>query len=106
MKKEFKPPKQKETHVYVFDRKTGEILATHTRWVDAGVEGRTGDISRELLESIAKDSGRSIKDVDVLKAKPRAGQNPSRVDIKSRKVIGGRRESYRDLMTPDPLPRP
>lgn len=106
MKKDFKPPKQRETHIYVFDRKTGEILATHTRWVDAGAERGTEDISRELLESIAKDSGCSIKDVDVLKAKPLAGQNASRVDVKSRKVMVVRREHSRDLMTPEPLRRP
>jgi hypothetical protein len=106
MKKDFKPPKQTESHVYVFDRKTGEILATHTRWVDAGAERGTEDISRELLESIAKDSGCSIKDVDVLKAKRLAGQTASRVDVKSRKVTVVRRERNRDLITPEPLRRP
>ena len=91
MPKDFKPPKHIETHVYVFDRKTGEILATHTRWTDVGADPVVDEIGRELIESIAKDSDRVSKDVDVLKAKPRQSGRALRVDVKTRKVIVERR---------------
>lgn len=106
MPKDFKPPKQVETHSYVFDRKTGEILATHTRWVDAGAEPASDEVSRELLASIAAESDRTVKDLDVLQAKPRAGHGTLRVDVSTRKLTverGGKRENV--LLT-EPLRRP
>jgi hypothetical protein len=106
MPKDFKPPKHTETHLYVFDRKTGTILATHKRLVDAGAERGTAEISRELLESIAKDSGRATKDIDVVKAKARAGQSALRLDVKSRKVILGRGQKVPGVIMPEPSQRP
>jgi len=105
MPKDFKPPKQVETHAYVFDRNTGEILATHTRWTDAGAEAQQ-DVGQDLLASIAKDSDRNVKDLDVLRAKPRAGQAALRVDVKTRKVTVDRVGKVKDLWLAAPPGRP
>jgi hypothetical protein len=106
MPKEFKPPKHTETHAYVFDRKTGEILATHTHWIDVGAEPAGEDIGRELLESIAKDSDRAAKDLDVLKTKLRRSGGALRVDVKTRKLIVDRRPKDREVFVAEPLRRP
>jgi len=106
MPKDFKPPKHTETHVYVFDRRTGEILATHTRWTDVGADPVGDEIGRELIESIAKDSDRAARDVDVLKGKPRQPGRALRVDVKTRKVIADRRPKDPESFAPEPPRRP
>ena len=89
--KDFKPPKHVETHSYIFDKETGEILATETRWTDEGAE--PGAVSRDLLHSIAADSGRTPRDLDVLVTKPRAGQGRSASTSTTRKLLAQRVES-------------
>jgi hypothetical protein len=106
MPKEFKPPKHTETHVYVFDRRTGEIVATHTRWIDVGAEPAGEDVGGELLESIAKDSDRSVKDLDLLKTKPRRSGGALRVDVKARKLIVDRRPKHPEVFVAEPLRQP
>src|SRR5215210_8663444 len=100
--KDFKPPVHVETHAYVFDRHTGEILATETRWTDEGATPASPSVSRDLLHTIAADSGRTPKDLDVLEVKPRAGQGPVRVDVATRKLVVHRIEKPQDVevMTP------
>jgi hypothetical protein len=102
--KDFKPPTHVETHAYIFDKQTGEILATETRWTDVGVE--PASVSRDLLHTIAADSGRTPKDLDVLVAKPRAGQGAVRVDVKSRKVLSQHVEKLKDVLVTSPSRRP
>ena len=104
MANEFKLQKHTETHSYVFDRKTGEILAEHTRWVEEGAEA--GDDDSGLLESIARDSGRAAKDLDVLQAKPRVTRDLLRVDVKARKVVTERRPKPQRVFMADPIERP
>lgn len=106
MPKDFTPPRQVETHAYIFDRKTGEILATHTRVVDAGAEGVTEGVSTELLASIAKDSDRAAKDLDVVQARPRAARGVLRVDVKTRKVMVDRSRKQEGVLMAPALPRP
>ena len=106
MPKDFEPPKHTETHAYVFDRTTGEILATHTRWIDSGAEPVGDAIGRELLDGIAKDSNRAVKDVDVLRATPRGSGRVLRVDVKTRKVVVDRRPRDPEVFVPEPSRRP
>jgi hypothetical protein len=83
---DFTPPEYVETYRVIFDKTTGEVLATETRWTDAGAEPARGE---ELLESIAADSGRAPDNVDVLETKtPPAGL--VRVDVATRELIAGR----------------
>jgi hypothetical protein len=105
MPKDFKLPKQTETHEYIFDRKTGEIIAEHTRSIDAGTEP-DDDINSALLQSLANDSDRAVKDLDVLQAKARVTREVLRVDIKTRKVITERRSKPDRVFLPDSLGRP
>ena len=104
--KDFKPPTYVETHAYIFDRNTGEILATETRWTDEGATPSSVSVSRDLLHTIAADSGRTPKDLDVLEAKPRAGQGPVRVDVNTRKLLAQRVEKLKDVEVTTPIRRP
>src|SRR5262245_2320361 len=94
----FKPPTYVETHAYVFDKHTGEIVATETRWTEEGTE--PGTVSRDLLHSIAADSGRTPKDLDVLVARPKTAQGKLRIDINTRKVISEKIDKQPDLHAP------
>jgi hypothetical protein len=102
--KDFKPPRHVERCSCIFDRRTGEIVATETRWTDEGAES-TG-VSRDLLHTIAADSGRTPGDLDVIEVKPRAGQTPVRVDVKTRKLVAGRVGKPKDVQVPSPIRRP
>jgi hypothetical protein len=96
--RDFTPPEYVETHLVIFDKTTGEVLATETRWTDAGAERARGD---ELLESIAADSGRANDNVDVLETKgPPAGL--VRVDVATRELIA---ERSRDAPRTTPPPQ-
>jgi hypothetical protein len=101
--KDFKPPRHVETHSYIFDRQTGEILATETRWTDEGAE--PGVVSRDLLHSIAADSGRTPKDLDVLVAKARVTQGAQRIDVKTRKVVSAKIDKQADTQVPNTIRR-
>ena len=105
MPKDFKPPKHKETHTYIFDRQTGEIIGEHTRWVETGADAPdAGDAA--LIAALAKDSGRAAKDLDVLQAKPRAGRGLLRVDVKTRKLVTERPSKDERIFMPQPLDPP
>ena len=101
--KDFKPPKHVETHSYIFDKQTGEILATETRWTDEGAE--PGAVSRDLLHSIAADSGRTPKDLDVLVVRPRATQGALRIDVTTRKVVSAKIDKQPDTQLPSTIRR-
>jgi hypothetical protein len=102
--KDFKPPPHVESHAYIFDKRTGEILATETRWTDEGVE--PAGVSRDLLHTIAADSGRTPRDLDVLVAKRRAGHGPVRVNVKLRKVVSEPAVKLQDVQVTPPQGRP
>jgi hypothetical protein len=104
--KDFKSPRHVETHAYIFDKRTGEILATETRWTDEGTESAGAGVSRDLLHTIASDSGRTPKDLDVLVARPRAAHGPLRVDVTKKKVVTDRTSTPAEVVMPDPIRRP
>ena len=100
----FTPPKYTETHRYIFDKKTGEILATETRWTDEGTEG-AAEINADLVRRVASDSGRAEQDVDVLQG-PRRPYQGLRVDVATRKLISVHRDRNKDVALPVRLERP
>jgi hypothetical protein len=101
----FTPPKYTETHHYIFDRKTGEILATETRWTDEGAEGAQ-EINIDLVRRVAEDNNRVVGDVDVLPAPKVPNQGHLRVDVATRKLISVRPDRDRDVAPPAQLERP
>jgi hypothetical protein len=101
----FTPPRYTETHRYIFDRKTGEILATETRWTDEGAEGAEG-INTDLVRQVAKDSGRVEGDVDVLQAPEGTHHGHLRVDVATRTLISVRRDTDKNVALPLQLERP
>ena len=101
----FTAPRYTETHYYIFDRKTGEILATETRWADEGAEGAE-EINTDLVHRVAEDSGRVEGDVDVLQAPKRTYQGHLRVDVATRTLISVRRDRDKDVTLPLQLERP
>ena len=99
---DFTPPEYVETYRVIFDKTTGEVLATETRWTDAGAEPARG---QELLESIAADSGRAHDNMDVLETKtPPAGL--VRVDVATRELIAERPHDAPRTARPPQLPGP
>ena len=98
----FTPPRYTETHHYIFDRKTGEILATETRWTDEGAQ----EINTDLVRRVAKDSDRAEGDVDVLQAPQGTSQGHVRVDVATRKLIAVHRDRDKDVALPVQLERP
>jgi hypothetical protein len=105
--KDFKPPEHVETHVYIFDRKTGEIVATHTRWTDKGAPRPAAHIGRELLASIAAGSDRAPGDLDVLEARPRKSGTELRVDPGTRKIVALRSaKKVPEIASPHQLGKP
>lgn len=101
----FTPPKYTETHHYIFDKKTGEILATETRWTDEGAEGAQ-EINTDLVRRVAEDSDRAEGDVDVLQAPRVPYQGHLRVDVATRKLISVHRDRDKDVALPAQLERP
>jgi hypothetical protein len=102
MPQDFTPPEYVETYLVIFDKTTGEVLATETRWTDAGAEPARG---QDLLESIAADSGRANDAVDALETKgPPAGL--VRVDVATRVLIAERPRDAPRATRPPQLPRP
>jgi hypothetical protein len=101
----FTPPKYTETHQYIFDKKSGEILATETRWTDEGTEG-AAEINADLVRRVASDSGRAEQDVDVLQGPRSPYQGHLRVDVATRKLISVQRDRDKDVALPVQLERP
>lgn len=99
----FTPP-YTETHHYIFDRKTGEILATETL-TDEGAEGAQA-INTDLVRRVAEDSDRAEGDVDVLQAPKGTYQGHVRVDAATRKLIAVHRDRDKDVTLPAQLERP
>lgn len=101
----FQPPRYTETHHYIFDRRSGEILATETRWTDEGAEG--GDrIDVNLVRHVAEDGGRTVQDVDVLRVTERPPRGRLRVDVAARKLLAAELPGDREIVRPPKLERP
>jgi hypothetical protein len=101
-RQDFTAPEYVETHLVIFDRTTGEVLATETRWTDAGANPVRG---RELLESIAQDSGRAYDDLDILETQgPPSGI--VRVDVATRELVAEQSRDAPGATRPPQLPRP
>jgi hypothetical protein len=99
---DFTPPEYVETHLVIFDRVTGEVLATETRWTDVGAERGRGD---ELLESIAADSERVSDNLEVLETN-RLPAGLVRVDLATRELVAERPGDAPGATRPPQLPRP
>lgn len=89
MTTEFKPPNYVEHDYYIFDRRTGEILAVERRWALGGADAPPSrGPSQELLAGIGRGAGRSPEELDVLAApSPPAGSRPVRVDPQRRELV-------------------
>ena len=85
---EFTPPRYEKTVHVLFDKQTGEVLATEERWTlppgtpPAGPSGQS-----ELLKGVA--SGLSNRELDVLVLGESEGlkAHVKRIDVKRRKPI-------------------
>ncbi len=93
----FKPPRYTEQTFAIFDRKSGQVLATETHWVlqdsrpgRARVGGKEIlSASPALVESIARGQGRAAKDLDVLPLTKSKGTTMtlSHIDITRRRPV-------------------
>jgi len=87
-RQDFTPPKYAETQHFVFDSKSGEIVATETRWsIVRGKEVVQSNVGAELLDSLASQTGKEKSELDVLVVnRPRRGV-AARVDVRTRKLV-------------------
>ncbi len=85
----FTPPTYVETRHVVFDKRTGEIVATETRWTIRGARASPEPaVGPELLESLAAQAAKRVSDLDVLHVKKaRPGAMAVRVDVRRRVLI-------------------
>jgi hypothetical protein len=103
------PPKYSETHHYVFDRRTGDVLATETIWIEEGVEpGTRRTVRHELLASLAADAGKKPADLDVIEGPAPVGRGRVRVDVATRQIVVEVRDDQDSPRTaaPERLKRP
>jgi hypothetical protein len=67
-RREFTPPRYEETLNVLFDRETGEVLATEQRWTLSPGESRAEPPGQsELFKAIASSLGKRELDVIVLR---------------------------------------
>jgi hypothetical protein len=89
-RKKFVPPHYEESLRVLFDRATGEVLATEEYWslVQANAVAESPAYS-ELLKSVARQSGKRDEDLDVLTLRGESEIRSSiqRIDVHSRKPI-------------------
>lgn len=66
-RKKFIPPQYEESVHVLFDKSTGEVLATEERWdlVDENAVVESPDVS-ELFRTLAQQVGRRVEELDVL----------------------------------------
>jgi hypothetical protein len=109
-KKDFTPPRYAETEHYIFDKRTGEIVATATLWTIArrGERRESPTVKPELLRSLASQAGKRERDLDVLVVKkPRTERTVVRVDVtRGRLVTEKPAEGPTRDMGPSRLPGP
>ena len=87
--KAFHPPRYTETHEYIYDKRTGDIVAQETRWLlkrPPALAGRKATTQR--LSNLARKSKIPERNLGVLKTKLlRRGYRAIRVDVRKRKLI-------------------
>ena len=103
----FKAPSYLETVHYVYDKRSGKILATETRWtlrLGRQAEPRVAD---ELIESTAKRNGRRKADLAVITSKvPNAKCTALRIDLKTRRPVFAEPPQRRLMIGPGRPPSP
>src|ERR1700682_4425785 len=89
-RKKFVPPQYEERLHVLYDRTTGEVLATEEYW--SLVQENSGAESpaySDLLKSVAQQSGKRQEELDVLTLRGASETKRSlrRIDVQSRKPI-------------------
>lgn len=86
--RKFTPPKYEETVHVLFDKETGEVLATEQRWtlLPGNLRAEPSGQS-ELLKGIASGPGNRELDVLVLQGSEELKAQVKRIDVKLRKPI-------------------
>jgi hypothetical protein len=103
------PPKYSETHHYVFDKRSGDVVATETIWIEEGVEpGTRHTVRHELLASLAAEAGKEPDDLDAIEGPAPSGRGRVRVDVATRQVVVEERDDQDSPRTtaPERLKRP
>ena len=86
--RKFTPPKYEETVHLLFDKETGEVLATEQRWTLLPENLRAEPTGQsELLKGIASGLGKREVDVLVLQDSEELKAQVKRIDVKLRKPI-------------------
>jgi hypothetical protein len=102
----FKPPSYLETTHYVYDKRSGKILATETRWaLRLGRQAAEPRVADELLQSIAKQNGRRKADLAVITFKA-AKRTALRIDLKKRRPVFAELPQRRLMIGPGRPPSP
>ncbi len=84
----FTPPKYEETVHLLFDKQTGEVLATEQRWtLPHGKSPAEPSGQSELFKGIAAGLGKRELDVLVLRGAEGLKAHVKRIDVKLRKPI-------------------
>jgi hypothetical protein len=87
-RREFTPPRYEETLNVLFDKQTGEVLATEQRWRLLPGESRTEPPGQsELFKGIASSLGKREFDVLVLRGSEELKAYIKQIDVKLRKPI-------------------
>jgi hypothetical protein len=104
----FKPPSYLETTHYIYDKRSGKILATETRWaLRLGRQAAEPRVADELLESIAKQNGRRKADLGVITSKAaNAKRTALRIDVKKRRPVFAEPPQRRLMIGPGRPPSP
>jgi hypothetical protein len=93
---------------YIYDKRTGRILATETRWtLRSGRRAAASRVGDELLEGIAKQNRRRKADLAVVSPKTAdAKRTALRVDVKKRRLVFAEAPQRRIIISPGRPPSP
>jgi hypothetical protein len=83
--REFSPPRFREAAWCIFDKSTGEVLATEAIWTDENAEARDRTPSSAVLENYAKYPDGRVRQVDSISIE-RVPERAVRVDL-SRRIL-------------------
>lgn len=86
--RKFTPPEYEETLRILFDKETGEVLATEQRWsLPPGDSAPEPPGQSQLFKGIASSLGKRELDVLVLRGSEEMKAHIKRIDVKLRKPI-------------------
>lgn len=86
--RKFTPPEYEETLRVLFDKETGEVLATEQRWTLPPGDSLEEPPGRsELLKGIASSLGKRELDVLILRGPEELKAHVKKIDVKLRKPI-------------------